>query len=196
VVLFGGYDPATGLATPGAGDTWAFDGTSWTQISTPTSPPARAVASMATLGDRIVLYGGMQASSGGLSPLGDTWTFDGTTWTQATPATSPVIAGYAGIAPLGNELVMFGGYWYVDTNQTWTFDGTSWTSLPIAIPPTARDGSGMATSGNQIVMFGGSMGTDQGCLGDTWTFDGKNWTLLPEVNGLYARAYTAMTSLP
>jgi len=43
VVLFGGLDANSKVL----GDTWTWDGTTWTQKSPDTSPPARAGAAMA-----------------------------------------------------------------------------------------------------------------------------------------------------
>ncbi len=46
---------------------------------TASGPPARYFASMATLGGQVVLFGGY-----GGNYLNDTWTFDGSSWTQVT----------------------------------------------------------------------------------------------------------------
>lgn len=83
-VLFGGV---SGSATPlgDLGDTWTFDGATWTPIAaTSAGPERRFGAAMASLGEasrKVVLFGGMTASGGGTN---ETWTFDGTTWTQIT----------------------------------------------------------------------------------------------------------------
>ena len=66
VVLFGGFGDAA-LA-----DTWAWDGTTWTNQAPATSPQAREDASMAydaTTGD-MVLFGGTVT---GAQRFGDTW---------------------------------------------------------------------------------------------------------------------------
>jgi hypothetical protein len=56
----------------------------------------------------------------------DTWSWDGTTWTQLQPATAP--PGRAGQAmATGSQLVLFGGYTgsgYL--NDTWVWDGSTW----------------------------------------------------------------------
>ena len=93
------YDPATGDMVLFGGssgatyrnDTWTWpDGThTWTQQSPATSPPARWGASMAydpATGD-MVLFGGY--NSAGTGQTNDTWTWNGTTWTQQSPATTP-----------------------------------------------------------------------------------------------------------
>ena len=82
VILFGGLS-----GNYPASDTWAFDGSTWAEISDYYSaPPPRWTASMVTLGDELVLFGGWDINQ---DPLGDTWTFDGTTWTQVTTTPAP-----------------------------------------------------------------------------------------------------------
>lgn len=56
----------------------------WTQQHPATSPPGRFGASMAydrATGD-MVLFGGLGDAGGLLGSLGDTWTWNGTTWAQ------------------------------------------------------------------------------------------------------------------
>src|SRR5436309_145576 len=75
VVLFGGS---------GLGDTWEWDGTSWTQRAS-SGPPPRYKHAMAydSARGRVVLFGG----DGAAGPyLADTWEWDGTAWTQRSPS--------------------------------------------------------------------------------------------------------------
>jgi plastocyanin len=69
VVLFGGLD-ASGNTL---GDTWTYNGTTWTQQSPAASPPARSDASMIydAASGQVILFGGLDASG---NTLGDTWT--------------------------------------------------------------------------------------------------------------------------
>jgi len=90
VVLFGGTNSSGYL-----GDTWTFDGGSWTLVDVPPAPPARQGASMATLGNEIVLFGG-QSNKGDLS---DTWTFDGGSWTLIDASTAPSARHSASMVP-------------------------------------------------------------------------------------------------
>jgi hypothetical protein len=90
---------------------------------------------MSSLGGKAVLNGGEQTAN---VFLDDTWTFDGTTWTQLMIQGPPQRFHHA-MAPLGGVLVLFGGGgigggpvpWYGDT---WTFDGTAWTMLSATGP--------------------------------------------------------------
>jgi hypothetical protein len=69
----------------------------------------------------VVLFGGTARHG----PLGDTWTWDGSTWTKQAPATSPPAREFASMAydPATGNLVLFGG----DNagprsfNDTWTW---------------------------------------------------------------------------
>src|SRR5437667_12150125 len=64
----------------------------------------RQGGAMATLGNNVVLFGGL-----GNDVHADTWIWDGSTWTRQTPAVSPPARSHAMMAALGNKLVLFGG---------------------------------------------------------------------------------------
>jgi hypothetical protein len=83
-----------------------------------------------------VLFGG--GAPGGTDELCDTWTFDGSRWTQQHPATSPSPREFSTVAfdsHLG-VIVRFGGYAAQSgLNDLWTWDGTNWTQLASAASP-------------------------------------------------------------
>ena len=82
-------------------------------------------------GDRqIVLFGGADSS---ISNRNDTWTYDGTDWTQQTTTHSPSARERASMAfdPATGKIVLFGG----GRSDTWSYDGTDWTQQTT---PTAR----------------------------------------------------------
>jgi outer membrane protein OmpA-like peptidoglycan-associated protein len=83
MVLFGGENDSLW------GDTWTFNGTTWTELLPATSPPARVGASMAydPATGNAVLFGGY--GSGGL--LADTWTYS-----PATPGAPTITAATPG----------------------------------------------------------------------------------------------------
>jgi hypothetical protein len=72
VVLFGGWNGSY------LGDTWTWDGTTWTEQQPPTSPAARngMVTAFDAARGEVVGFGGHD----GTVAYGDTWTWDGTTW--------------------------------------------------------------------------------------------------------------------
>ncbi len=85
-VLFGGgYNPGGGYTN--YSDTWEYDGSTWTQITTTNTPPGRRGHSMVYDSDRgvTVLFGGFNTA-----PLNDTWEYDGTTWHQELTANAPL----------------------------------------------------------------------------------------------------------
>jgi hypothetical protein len=73
------YDAGRGVSVlfTTTGETWEWNGTNWTKITTAVSPAARSQAGLAYDPDRkrIVLTGG---SSG--TTLSDSWEYDGTNW--------------------------------------------------------------------------------------------------------------------
>jgi hypothetical protein len=117
LVLYGATVTAeSGGSSPGKGITWTYDGTTWTDQSS--SAGLRA-------GDwgmaydpavrRTVLFGGVGQGAmrpfGSASFLNDTWTYDGRTWTQQFPATSPSPRSGALMVydDALNSLVLYGG---------------------------------------------------------------------------------------
>ncbi|HEX7666700.1 MAG TPA: kelch repeat-containing protein [Polyangiaceae bacterium] len=131
---------------------------------------------------KLVLFGGSD-SNGRI--FDDTWTFDGTAWTQIN-ATGPSARSNPCFARSTNGVALFGGR-DSDGNvlgDTWTFDGASWTKLDIP-GPSPRSDAQCASRNGQIVLFGGMQSTSDGgpntTLGDTWIFDGGAWT---EIEGV------------
>jgi hypothetical protein len=93
LVLFGGGNHAS---VP-LGDTWKFDGSAWTQLSVP-GPSPRGATAMAPVAGELVLFGGWDLDEHPpITELADTWTFDGTAWTERAVA-GPSARAYA--APL------------------------------------------------------------------------------------------------
>jgi hypothetical protein len=203
VVLFGGQGSSGNL-----NDTWTWNGTTWTQMSPATSPPARDVAAMAydANSGQVVLFGGLKNSGGSGNLLNDTWTWNGSTWIQQTPATSPEARFSATMAydASSGQVVLFGGEAFtangVDfVGDTWTWNGTTWTQQTPAMSPPARGYAVMAydaTSGQELLFGGESNGTGFPFLNDTWTWNGTTWTQLspatsPPLTGQAVMAYDA-----
>jgi len=171
---------------------WDGDGKRWTEIGTAHAPSQRAFAAMAydpALGT-IVLFGGRAYGSG--DDLADTWTWDGTDWTQVSTAHSPSpreLTSMVYDATMG-QIVLFGGQSYPgcvgDTgvygfcNDTWTWNGSDWTRLAPTHSPPPRTAAGMAYDAprGRLVLFGGEFNGPS--LGDTWVWDGHDWSLPAE----------------
>ncbi len=175
IVLFGG------LSGSGSGselsDTWEWDGANWTQITTSTSPPPRGVHGALAYDStrrRVVLRGGGVVP--GVSPLGDTWEYDGTAWTEVT-GTGPsarVAPGMAFDRTRGRVVLFGGGNWNPYFSDTWQYDGTTWTQHFPTTSPSSRQSARMVydRARSVAVLFGGD---DGAALNDLWEWDGSNW---------------------
>jgi hypothetical protein len=183
-ILFGG-NPQTGTAL---NDTWQFDGSNWTQLHPAISPPGRWGAGMAPDSHpSLVLFGGWaQGAPGTPNILGDTWRWDGSNWTQLTPANPPSLRTDFGFTydPVRGKDVMFAGrVSYIPPgastpiiNETWEWDGaaSTWTQrAPASSPPATQLGS-LVFDGKAITLIGG--GAPVSASSQDWQWDGTNWT--------------------
>jgi N-acetylneuraminic acid mutarotase len=188
VVLFGGVGPDA-LAR---GDTWTWDGASWSKRDVP-GPSPRSNAAIATLGNVVVLFGGLGTGrAGGPADLGDTWTWDGTSWTELE-VSGPPARDSAAVAATEDELVLFGGenFGVAGLGDTWTWDGAKWTEH-FVIGPTERFGASAAALGKTVVLFGGTWNNE--FYDETWVWTGDNWSFM-DVHGPEARQGAAAATL-
>jgi len=180
VVLFGGLagDGSTFFA-----DTWEWDGTEWTQMADtgPSGRQGHAIAFDSKI-KRVVLFGGgiVGDSLGRNQPFGDTWSWDGTEWTQEDE-TGPSARSFHRLAydAVRDRVVLFGG----DSSSsilgdTWEWDGSRWRQVADTGP--SRAGYGMGFDGSRVLLFGG-LGPTGAYFGDTWSWDGKHWTQLQDI---------------
>ncbi len=118
-VLFGGIHPWSGRFA----ETWEYDLESdhWTQIHTPSSPQARLGFGMTfdAARYRLLLYGGFD----GDSALTDTWEFDGRSWRQRSPITSPSgPLSFMAFDQRRRRVVAFGGVLFgAASDETWEY---------------------------------------------------------------------------
>lgn len=169
VVLFGGRMGTNQFLA----DTWIWDGT-WTQVMPPVSPGARANGVMVELDGVLVLVGGVGRVNDSLEVLGDTWTFDGATWTQVSGATIPIRQSAAG-ARHGTRAVVAGGSTtsVPRRDDAHAFDPAAgtWTQLPGGFP--AHRNGAMVTLDDHAVLIGGST---PGASSSLYRFDDTTWT--------------------
>jgi hypothetical protein len=174
-VLYGGK-----LENPDriASDTWEFDGTRWAQVAV-AGPPPLWMASMVYDAKRgvTVLFGGRDTAVP-RAPRGETWEWNGTTWTQVA-ANGPPARSSAGMAydTRRGEAVLFAGMDSVGRpfGDTWLWNGRTWRRANTAGPSSRQDPlMAFDASRGVTVLFGGA-GTTAPTLGDTWEWDGKRW---------------------
>lgn len=105
-ILFGGH-----FVDQFFDDTWAWDGTNWTQIET-LGPNSRHSHGMAydEARDRVVVYGGFASNIGFAD---DTWEFDGASWSPLSTGLRPGRRWNHGMAydSSRRRVVTFGGEW-------------------------------------------------------------------------------------
>jgi len=179
VVLFGGYAP--GLLN----DTWEWDGTCWTQVTTNTPPSPRAGHAMGydPARQRTVVFGGNLEPWICGTNSDETWELDlstnPATWTQiaTTPHPSPRAENaHLVYDPLGSRMLLFGGTDFCTTalNDTWQYIAGTWTQISTPTAPQGRHGHDMVydTMRQEAVLFGGDLGpiNNYDVRGDTWTF--------------------------
>ncbi|MDP3156201.1 MAG: kelch repeat-containing protein [Archangium sp.] len=175
VLLFGGEDDVNTQLN----DLWEWDGNTWTKRVTTNYPPTRQQHGAAALGSSLLIFGGLRTQSGTNAPLGDTWLWNGQTWTEVQgPAPSARLG--AALAALGNRIILSGGVGLNFNDDLWEWTGTTWNPLTSAGPrPSARSGAAMVNIGGKLLLYGGT--TIAGLSMETWEFDGVRWTLVGTV---------------
>lgn len=170
------------------GDVWEWDGNHWTLRVFTTAPPARARFGMVydSARKKIVVFGGAAHGVSGDVPLGDTWEYDGTSWTETTASGGPLARMGMVMAydPRRGVTVMAGGY---DGNlgyrrDTWEYDG-AWQPIATAAAPSDLDhASAMAfepSTGNMITFGGEITPTDNLSVSNrTLSYNGSAWNVI------------------
>jgi hypothetical protein len=128
VVHWGGY------VTTG---TWTWDGTDWTHESPAHEPPGPELPGLADwrIGGRVISFGGRTAGLPDLSTR-ETWTWNGTDWTQALPAHVPLQRADFMLAYdfTREQVVLFGGLGDDSFNDTWVYADTRAFTLHLETP--------------------------------------------------------------
>ena len=162
-----------------AGQTTCAAGT-WTQRFPAPSPPGRWLNAMTydQVHSQAVIFGGIGSGQGASSELNDTWVWNGNTWAQKFPSSSPSPRYGAAMAydAARGQVLLFGGtsfYWPFNGN-TWVWDGTNWIQkLPLHSPGFDNSTTGTMAydvAHKQVVFFGGVAFDNQ-----TWVWDGTDW---------------------
>lgn len=171
-VLSGGYPD---VYPDPFGDTWMWDGSSWTYAIPPRVGHAFAYDSVR--GVTVVFGGYSEVSPSHYSVLfNDTWEWDGENWLERHPPVSPPPQAYHAMSFDSNRGVMV-MYGTADTeDDVWEWDGLTWLRRSTVIKPSSRGsfGSAFDAARNRTVLFGGY--DANGHNNETWEWDGANWT--------------------
>ena len=179
VVLFGG-ETAVGPPTVLIGDTWEWDGESWTQVED-IGPSARKWFAMAydRTRHRLVLFGGLTAAG---AASRESWEWEGEEWTQVseTGPQARVLHAMAfdsskNVVTLNGGLLRRAGAPDNTLNDTWEWNGQDWTQQQDAGPNRSSHAMAYDDLRKRLVLFGGN-DTQGAEAGDTWEWDGEKWT--------------------
>lgn len=167
LVLFGGvFEPLAGGNRVPTNDTWSYNGSSWSQIQSMLTPPARSVASLTavppptdagTSSYQLILLGGAQG--GGNPPLADVWRLGLNGWIDISPHGLPPARFGAPMVydDARSSLVTWGGYGASISDAAWSYDDT-WHLLPALDRVTQARYYAVGAydpERNRIVSFGG-----------------------------------------
>jgi len=129
------------------------------------------VVSLDPVRSDVVIFGGLAS----LFP-GNTWSWDGTDWSQQTPTIQPPILYYSAAtfdSDLQSVIVFGGGAGGAIQDRTWAWTGSDWAELQPAQSPPGRQSLGMAyhSATQQLIIFGGTTVPDGAgaFFNDTWS---------------------------
>ncbi len=185
-----------------------YNGTEWKAFTLTSMPKARRFAGMVYDANirKTVLFGGYD----GVDYRRDTWTWDGTKWTEVKND-RPTHRGQMAMwyDPLMKKTVVFGGIGrasiddkVVRYDDMWAFSGSGWTKLTVTATPGERFGPQVATDPRtgKVLLLGGLRAEKTGetykqyYTNDFWQWDGSanTWTRLtpailpsPRENGMF-----------
>jgi hypothetical protein len=159
-------------------DTFQWTGKNWKLLNLDETkspyPRMASVVAQDPIRKNVVLFGGISDNW----IVQNTWTWDGTDWTEQNPVTQPPPLYYTsgGFDPLLKEVVVFGGgSMGEDQNTTWAWDGTNWTQLSPSKNPAVREQLGTVwdPANRQFLIFDGDVFNTNKYFGDTWALTGK-----------------------
>lgn len=167
VIVFGGLNNNGELA-----DTWAWDGSAWTDKTPVTSPSARISPSMAFDAARgeVVLFGGEYEN--------DTWTWNGSMWMEESPSSVPPSRESSSMAYDPNRQVVVlcltgsGG-----NLETWEWNGSNWSKEATTSDPGAREFHSLVYNPetSTVQLHNGEYPTNYDRNADSWSWNGSTW---------------------
>lgn len=155
VISFGGSNNEDGQYLR---QTWSFDGTAWTRLTTLNAPPGSFLSQNLVYDsarDRMVKYAGV----GYVFDQRETWEFDGTNWALRSTQGPPALGDFSLVFDAARQrTVLFGGYNNITNyvNETWLWDGSTWTrAFPANSPPARGSAHRLRRRAKRVVLYGG-----------------------------------------
>ena len=175
------YDTKLGtivLVDPAYQKTYVWTGADWSLLLSGQGPstPSGAMAYDQNNG-QLVYFGGYVSQDVDGS---DTWTFDGSSWTQQHPSVSPPgrMMGLAQDDPVSGKVILFSGFserGQANYSDTWQWDGSTWTQLHPSTTPSPRNSSTSFVDQRVQRFFIEGGVTDGGISSDLWYWTGSDW---------------------
>lgn len=126
----------------------------------------------------VLLFGGSIESVEG-PPTNETWAWNGHSWKQLHPASSPPALQGKMIYDLASQRIILFLYQIQGgvnvTNEMWSWNGTTWQQLhPETMPEVVGASLAYDEAQHQIVLFGGGVPSVRTVMtmNATWTWDG------------------------
>ena len=156
----------------------------WRETHAAHAPAPRRSFAMATYPDarQVVLFGGWLGSGwDSQGPQNDTWVWNGSDWTERSPAHVPSAGETVGLAydSQRRTMVLFvGGTYESRITETWEWNGADWTNRSPVHSPPARFGFAMAQNPDGgVLLHAGTEYAAPGPRNDTWLWTGADWEL-------------------
>src|SRR5450755_2306217 len=179
LVMFGEHIVIANDGATATWETWEWRGDSgtWVQLSEPVSPKADVCEMTydAANQDLVLVTASWNAGEGSGPSADETWTFDGTGWTQKETLTNTsggVDFSTMTYDPAYGQVMTYGGFDVSNGNAVltnpWSWNGSTWQQVTLSPAPPARvlAASTYDAATGQLVLFGGSDSTKY--LSDTW----------------------------
>jgi putative cell wall-binding protein len=181
LVMYGMHVVSTNTGPVLSWQTWTWRGDNWVQLPTPAVSPQGADAQTCEMTydvahqDLVLVTALWYAGEAPSYSPGETWTFDGTTWTQRETLTNTsggVDFSTMTYDPAYGQVMTYGGFDESHGNgvltNPWSWNGSTWQQVTLSPSPGARGLSSFSydAATNQLVLFGGVGSTTS--LGDTW----------------------------
>ncbi len=180
VLLFGGeaYGDQTLLQ-----DTWAWNGSSWTEVGQGGQAPPASLMSIASYdpvrGEMVLVQSDIHFGT----PI-HLWTWNGIAWRPRSVLggpTSPVAA--IAFEPRTRTVIAIAGKCsgFECRSQTWSWDGTTWHQLtPAHEPGFAFSNMSLVPDpkSGRLVLLALSSNTPGPAPTETWSWDGRDWVRL------------------
>jgi hypothetical protein len=144
----------------------------------PPAPRVGAAVAYDQARGTMVLFGGSTGGGNESVTVNETWTWDGSYWTQQHPRTSPPRSrdGVMAYDQARHDVVLF---LRSAPNGTWTWNGSTWQlKHPVHVPPLGYAWQGPVLQFDPItraVLLYGFNTTNQP---QTWSWNGSDWTRL------------------